>query len=243
MGSSIGRPVCSETQSPASTLLQLPPRSEGNSSRCLRTDLVGAQPICFSTICDGGEMSAEDETRQGRSCSGDRTSMERASLVPTAARDADGQSSPASDVQLDPNEPVGGTSPPGLAGKAPLSHVANFRDSLQVQGVSEQAMEFICASWRKGTEKAYSSAWRRWASWCDERGSDPISAPLNQVLDFLSTEFKKGKEYSTLNPYCSAISSTHAPIDGQPVGKHPIVCRLQQGMFNKRPPLPRYQSV
>ena len=91
--------------------------------------------------------------------------MERASLVPTAARDAGGQSSPASNVRLDPNEPVGGPSPSGLSGKAPLSRVARLRGSLQVQGISEQAMEFICASWRKGTEKVYSSAWRRWASW------------------------------------------------------------------------------
>ena len=153
MGSSIGRPLCSETLSPAATLLQLPPGSRGNGSRCLRADLVGAQPICFSTICDGGEMSAEDETRQGGSCRGGRTSMERASLVPTTARHAGGQSSPASDVQLDSNEPMGGPSPPGLAGKAPLSRVASFRDSLQVQGVSEQACSSYVPLGEKGQRK------------------------------------------------------------------------------------------
>ena len=32
-------------------------------------------------------------------------------------------------------------------------------------------------------------------------------------------------------------------MEGHPVGQHPLVCRLLQGMFNKRPPAPRYNSV
>ena len=51
------------------------------------------------------------------------------------------------------------------------------------------------------------------------------------------------KQYTTLNSYRSALSATLHHIDGRPVGQHPIVCRLLQGMFNERPPAPRYQQV
>lgn len=33
---------------------------------------------------------------------------------------------------------------------------------------------------------------------------------------------------------------THPPIDGVVIGKHPLVSRLMRGIFNSRPPQPRY---
>ena len=35
----------------------------------------------------------------------------------------------------------------------------------------------------------------------------------------------------------------HTTVDGVPVGKHPLVTRLVKGVFNMRPPLPRYSST
>ena len=43
-----------------------------------------------------------------------------------------------------------------------------------------------------------------------------------------------------INSYCSAISMTHAAIDGVVVGKHPLVSRLMKGIYNQRPPKARY---
>ena len=42
----------------------------------------------------------------------------------------------------------------------------------------------------------------------------------------------EGKQYSTLNSLWSALSATIPPIEGQPVGQHPLVCRALQGSFN-----------
>ena len=50
----------------------------------------------------------------------------------------------------------------------------------------------------------------------------------------------KAKQYRTINSYRSAISMTHAPVDGVVVGNHPLVSRLMKGVFNSRPPQPRY---
>ena len=51
---------------------------------------------------------------------------------------------------------------------------------------------------------------------------------------------KEGYQYRSLNAYRSAISSVHERVDGFTVGQHPLVTRLMKGVFNDRPPLPRY---
>ena len=53
-------------------------------------------------------------------------------------------------------------------------------------------------------------------------------------MALLAKEFQDGKQYRSLNCYCSVISSAHLPIiiDGFPVGKYPLVCRLLKGVLN-----------
>ena len=55
--------------------------------------------------------------------------------------------------------------------------------------------------------------------------------------------FQGGLEWSTIAGYRSSISAYHDPIDGVSVGKHPRVCALLKGVFNKRPPVPRYTFI
>ena len=81
-----------------------------------------------------------------------------------------------------------------------------------------------------------------WNCWCNQRNYDPISAPVEAVLEFLTEEFHKGKQYSTLNSYRSSISMTYVGVKGIPVGKLPIVSRFMKGIFNLRPPCLRYTS-
>lgn len=51
----------------------------------------------------------------------------------------------------------------------------------------------------------------------------------------------QGKQYRTLNVYCSAVSSTVPPSsDNIPLGQTPTVRRVMQGAYNQRPPQPRY---
>ena len=62
--------------------------------------------------------------------------------------------------------------------------------------------------------------------------TDPFSASIANILEFLTEEFKAGREYRSLNCYRSAISSTHLSIQSFAVGKHPFVCRLLKGTYN-----------
>lgn len=55
--------------------------------------------------------------------------------------------------------------------------------------------------------------------------------------------FDKGLAYRTIGCHRSAISAFHEKVDGLPIGQHPDVCSLVSGVFNSRPPQPRYVFI
>ncbi len=87
----------------------------------------------------------------------------------------------------------------------------------------------------KNTTSTYSSAWNRWVSWCNQKQVNPLSAHLSAILEFLKDQFEDGKAYRTLNVYRSA--------DTVKVGSHPLVSQLLKGVFNLRPPEPKYSCT
>ena len=63
------------------------------------------------------------------------------------------------------------------------------------------------------------------------------------MLGFLSNLFSERLEYRTINGYRSAISAYHEKAEGILIGQHPKVCQLWSGIFNKRPPRPKYTVI
>jgi len=61
-------------------------------------------------------------------------------------------------------------------------------------------------------------------------------------MQFLVDQFDAGLQYCSINTLRSAISMTHATIDGTAVGCHSLISLLLKGIFNTRPPLPRYSQ-
>ena len=47
-------------------------------------------------------------------------------------------------------------------------------------------------------------------------------------------------QYQTINLYRSAISITHAPVDGCVIGSHPIISRFMKGIFQLKMPTLKY---
>ena len=100
------------------------------------------------------------------------------------------------------------------------------------------------AAWRKNATSAYSSAWTKWSSWCSQQiNVNPLAPSLTNVLDFLALQFHEGKEYRTVNVYRSALSAVLPLIDGHKAGSHPLVYQLLKGVFQLRPPQPRYATT
>ena len=66
---------------------------------------------------------------------------------------------------------------------------------------------------------------------------------MANITALLAHSFDKGLEYRAINTYRSALSGFLPPIEGFPVGQHPLVVRLLKGILNLRPALPRYEQA
>ncbi|CAH3031028.1 unnamed protein product [Pocillopora meandrina] len=71
---------------------------------------------------------------------------------------------------------------------------------------------------------------------------DSLHPSVTNVIQFLTTLFEKNLSYSSLNTARSALS-TIITVDGMSIGNHPLVVRFLKGVFNLRPPVPRYKEV
>ena len=124
-----------------------------------------------------------------------------------------------------------------------ISHVDYLNQRYKEQQLSEEATDLMLSSWREKSAKSYNSQFQKWLSWCRTRGTDPISCPVGEVVNFLADLFTQGYQYRSLNAFRSAISSVHDKVDGCDVGQHPLVTRLLKDVFHQRPPQSQYTQM
>ena len=142
-----------------------------------------------------------------------------------------------------------------------LTHHKAFLQRLQTSCLPHGEIKPILTM-RDKTNSNYGSSFAKWASWCQQRGTNPLSGPvadvvnflaalfstnplsgpLADVVNFLAALFSQGYQYQSLNCYRSAISSVHEKVDDNSIGIHPAVTRLLKGAFHTRPSQPRYSS-
>ena len=108
---------------------------------------------------------------------------------------------------------------------------------LSAKELPAKTLEIIMASWKKSTQKNYSSILRQWLSFCFERNFDSSIPSLNTVLAFLTTLYERGIDYSQINKARSALSVLYPDIQ---IGKHSLISRFVQGVRNLRTPQPKY---
>ena len=241
IGSLGDRPLCNKILYSPSALCQLASGSNGRGDGCFSARLEYFHRVCTPTLvpCLSGPVQGSSTSCNiGDSCS----TMENSSLVPSTASNAYRHSHPASSAARD----IGAVSQlrlPHNEQSTSTNRLQGLRMCFEAEGIPEEAIDLILASWRTKTEANYDSAWRKWQNWCSSKNTNPFAADLSIVLGFLAKEFRDGKQYRSLNCYRSAISSAHLPIEGFPVGKHPLVCRLLKGVYNLPPPFPRYDCT
>ena len=227
-GSLCDPPVCS-----VPTLLQLAARSICRSNRCISPGVDPHQGVCQSTLEPGRQNTCSGTDSQNQPSAGS-TSVEIPAMVPNTATHAGGLS------QTDSSRNRNNGQQRQFIDAPTTSRVAHLRERYRNQQLSEDAMDLMLSSWRTKTNKSYDSLFAKWHRWCSERSSDPFSGPIAQVANFLAYLYKEGYQYSSVNAYRSAISSVHEKVEGYTVGQHPLICRLVKGVFQSRPPLPRY---
>lgn len=103
----------------------------------------------------------------------------------------------------------------------------------------------MASSWRKGTKKQYVTYINKWRTFCSRKRINYLYTDIQAILEFLSDIFfDKGASYSVINSARSALSSFVILRDTMfTVGNHPFIQRFMKGIFQLRPPKPRYMET
>ena len=240
-GSPRGGHVCIPPDAPASTLFQLETGSGSGSNGCLHSGLESVSRVCKSPVVSPLAYSGKNSAGEGQSGLGGTTVEDTAVVSPPTSIADWNSSSDSSTTGCGDFTNTGGVH--NASRSATAGRLAIIRHQSRSGGLSEGASRLLESSWRDKTKSTYESLFKRWVGWCQERSRDPIRGPLTDVLNFLAELFDQGYQYRSLNSYRSAISSVHEKVDGMEVGKHPLVSRVLKGVFNERPPRPKYASV
>ena len=236
------RPFCKQDQSPASQVLQLQTRPRGGGNRCPNTTMRRGDRVCLSPIQLSSQMSKESNPR-GRNNNSSMPSLANTAMVcPTPPSGSSHPHSPPHD-RRSLNRTTGSGTPTGDQQNPLACRLEGIRQDLLAKGLSGQASNIVLAAQRTSTQNQYRSCWSKWVGWCDKQQINPFQPSIAKVVDFLSDLFQASLQYSTLNTYRSAISSTIPQVEGCPVGQHPLVCKFMKGVFNSRPPQPKYSGT
>ena len=236
------RPFCQQEQHSVGEILQLSARSPSGTVRCPSSTLEGRECLRLPPFQLDQRMPEEDKPR--RSSSVDHMpSVASPGVVPPPSADAHRQSSFASVPQRSVVKPNGGQTSNDHQQLPATSRMESLRDHLSSEGISREATDILLSAQRRSTNAQYKSCWAKWCSWSHQRQIDPFRPAVSDLVHFLTELFEQGKQYSTINTYRSAISSTVPPLEGTPLGQHKIVCNFMRGVFNRRPPKPRYSAT
>ena len=120
-----------------------------------------------------------------------------------------------------------------------------FRTQFECRGLSRRTVDVLIAAWRDGTKKQYASSIKLWREYCKKKQLNCYSPNINDVLEYLSFLFyNKELSYSAINTARSALSFYCVIDQGHlTIGAHPLVSKFMKGVFNMKPPKPRYMEV
>ena len=76
-----------------------------------------------------------------------------------------------------------------------------------------------------------------------ERHIDSIHPTIGDVLNFLSQLYSSGLGYSSINLAKSALSTILTVHQYEKLSSHPLIKRFMKGVFNSKPPVPRYSVI
>ena len=240
-GSPVRRgPICHTSEPSIAPICQLETRPLCRGDRCHADTMDQMEGLCFSTICSDQQDSQEGPGREVNDSS-NCSSMGVPALVSNTPVHVSGLSSSAATPQQLADRSLW-TVPPVTSGRpTSISRMDVIRQGYSAEGISREAAQLLLSGWSKGTNTAYQSAWKKWVSWCMPRKVDPLSCSVYPFLDFLASLFSTEQlQYRSINTIRSAVSMTHAHIEGVPMGQHPLVSRIFKGMYNSRLPQPRY---
>ncbi len=193
---------------------------------CSVTRMADRLIVCFSPPSPNTSNSSEDQGRllhDLASCS----TLARKTMV--CGDDSADSWSPVADT-------ITGGSPvtigwPNLASKPNGSTLVGMAPAEPVpQQLDDAVRETLNNARAPSTRANYAIKWRIFSEWCLGTDVDTITCSVPLVLRFLQFQLDQGKVASTIKVYASSISAFHGRVDGQAVGRHPLVCQFLKGV-------------
>ena len=89
---------------------------------------------------------------------------------------------------------------------------------------------------RESTKTKYASIVRKWKQYCTEK-LIPEEATTTSFANFVAVNFDRSLKYGTLRSYTAALQPYIRQVDRD------VVSKLFKGVYNLRPPVPRYTAV
>ena len=214
------RSICVALEPSAASLCVTTPRPQCRSSGCLSTGLESVEEFHPPTSGAFVSNSSESEKRQGnRPTSSPR--LARSTRVRSDSTDADRYTIPTAQGEV---TAVSALRPRGSSPSVAVSQsdcMADIGSAYQAAGFPEEVTNVLLSSWSQSTKKRYQGPWQAWSNWCSSRDLCPFSAPVTDVLTFLTeTLTNQSLEYRTLAVYKSAISQGHLPVGQTKLGAH-----------------------
>ena len=210
---------------------------------CPLSVLEGSRGVLLSPVQPYSILPVKDTAREGNNCT-DCPILAKPALVPIADGTSNGLPPSSSAIPIVADIPVGGGSSSDYERIITSDRLAALRSCLGERGLPPKVIELILGAARSNTHSAYQSAWNAWSRWCSTRKADPMSASANDVLTFLSDYFDSGMSYSSVNVARSMLSTTFGLAESSlDIGRNPLVSKLMKGIYNIKPPSPKYVST
>ena len=242
LGGTGNRPFCLSNLPQNEEVHELETRPYECGDRRFHSELEQYVPLCLPTLLPNWQ-NAQESTETSDSDDNYHPSVGNPTLVPTSIGNVCQGSIAITKSEISPGKSQREGTPPHREQLIETGSLVGFGESGKTTTISSTATSLIENSRTAGTRKNYRSAWGKFSSWCRSRKIDPVSCPLNYVLDYLGSLYDDKREYSCMNNHRSALSAYHDPIEGFSVGKHPLVRNLMKGASNLRPPQPRYRHI
>lgn len=119
------------------------------------------------------------------------------------------------------------------------TRLASLCQRIRQEGFSEKVAKYAAAPQRDSTRRLYDCHWQSFSHWCGERDTDPSSASISTLAEFLVFLFEvKHFNPRTIANYRSSLAAVLGSVEGVPVSLNPVLSNLIKA-FNSTRPLER----
>ena len=113
---------------------------------------------------------------------------------------------------------------------------------LRQQGFDKGTISLVMDAWRPSTKKTYTTYLRQWITFCVHRKISVFNPKLQQVCTFLRSLADEGLGYRAMNTARSALATILPMFEVYEMGKHPVICWIIKGVYERNPPKVKYMG-